>query len=197
MSVMTSTVPGYAYGDPTLPTSPVTMEELHRLEQTVLWSDADAQALRRAGDVLGPRAERILDVWYGFVGSHDFLVESFAGADGAPNPDYLQAVRARFARWIVDLCTRDRDQAWLDYQHEIGLRHTSAKKNRTDQVTSTASEIGLRYVIAFVVPLTVTIRPFLAEEITNAEELEATYQAWFKAVTLTAAMWAEPYSDEW
>lgn len=194
---MTDTTPGYAYGDPNLPTSPVSIDELRRLEQTVLWSDADAQSLRRAGDVLGPRAERILDVWYGFVGSHEFLVESFAGADGTPNPDYLQAVRARFARWIVDLCTRDRDQAWLDYQHEIGLRHTSAKKNKTDQVTSTASEIRLRYVIAFVVPLTITIRPFLAEGITDADELEATYQAWFKAVTLTAALWAEPYGDEW
>jgi hypothetical protein len=194
---MSTIAPGYSYGDPSLPASPVTLDELNRLEQTVLWTDADRQALARAGEILSPRAERILDVWYGFVGSNPFLIESFAGADGTPNPDYLAAVRARFEAWIVDLCTRDRDQTWLDYQHEIGLRHTNAKKNVTDGVTSTASEIRLRYLVAFVVPLTLTIRPFLAEEITDAQELDQVFQAWFKAVTLTASLWSEPYSALW
>jgi hypothetical protein len=131
------------------------------------------------------------------VGAHPFLIESFAGADGTPDPGYLAKVRARFERWIVDLCTRDRDQTWLDYQHEVGLRHTAAKKNVTDGVTSTASEIRLRYLIGFIVPLTLTIRPFLAEGIDNAEELDAAYNAWFKAVTITAILWAEPYDASW
>lgn len=194
---MTTDIPGYAYGDPRLETSPVTPEDLARLEQTVLWTETDARALARAAEILGPRAERILDVWYGYVGSHPFLIESFAGADGTPDPDYLSAVRARFERWIIDLCTRERDQAWLDYQHEVGLRHTAAKKNLTDGVTSTAPEIRLRYLVAFIVPLTLTIRPFLAEEISDGQELDTVFQAWFKAVTLTATLWAEPYGGSW
>ena len=192
-----SSIPGYTFGGETVATSPVSLEDLSRLESTVLWTVDDAAALRRAGEILGPQADRILDVWYGFVGSHDFLVTSFAGADGTTNPDYLGAVRARFAQWIVDLCSRDRDQEWLDYQHEIALRHTAAKKNLTDGVTSTASVINLRYIIAFIVPLTATIRPFLAEQVSDADEVEAMYQAWFKSVTLTAALWAEPYSPSW
>jgi len=194
---MTTNIPGYAYGDPGLVTSPVTLEDLAKLEQTVLWTEDDARAIARAGEILAPRVGRVLDVWYGYVGSHPFLIETFAGADGTPDAGYLGAVRARFERWIVDLCTRTRDQDWLDYQHEIGLRHTSAKKNLTDNSASTSLEIPLRYLVAFIVPLTVTIRPFLAEEITDANELDAVYHAWLKAVTLTASLWAEPYSQSW
>ncbi|MDI3213279.1 protoglobin domain-containing protein [Arthrobacter sp. AL12] len=191
-----STIPGYTFGSESLAPSPVSRDYLARLEAAVLWTQDDADALRRAGEVLGPQADRILDVWYGFVGGHDFLIASFAGADGTANPDYLTAVRARFAQWIVDTCSRERDQQWLDYQHEIALRHTAAKKNLTDGVSSTASEIHLRYIIAFIVPLTVTIRPFLAGQGAD-DEVEAMYQAWFKSVTLTAALWAEPYSPSW
>lgn len=192
-----STIPGYSFGSESLVPSPVSLDDLARLEAAVLWTSDDANALRRAGEVLGPQADRILDIWYGFVGSHDFLIASFAGADGTANPDYLGAVRARFAQWIMDTCSRDRDQQWLNYQHEIALRHTAAKKNLTDGVSSTASEINLRYIIAFIVPLTATIRPFLAAQGADAEEVEAMYQAWFKSVTLTAALWAEPYSPSW
>lgn len=192
-----SSIPGYTFGNESLAPSPVSLEDLARLESTVLWTQDDAKALRRAGEILAPQTDRILDVWYGFVGSHDFLIASFAGADGTADPDYLGAVRARFAQWIVDTCMRNRDQQWLDYQHEIALRHTAAKKNRTDGVNSTASEINLRYIIAFIVPLTVTIRPFLAEQGADADEVEAMYLAWSKSVTLTAALWAEPYSSAW
>ncbi|MEC5180490.1 protoglobin domain-containing protein [Arthrobacter sp. CG_A4] len=192
-----STIPGYTFGSESLAPSPVSLEDLARLEGAVLWTPDDAHALRRAGEILGPQTDRILDVWYGFVGSHDFLIASFAGADGTANPDYLGAVRARFAQWIVDTCSRDHDQQWLDYQHEIALRHTAAKKNLTDGVSSTASEITLRYIIAFIVPLTATIRPFLTGQGADADEVEAMYQAWFKSVTLTAALWAEPYSSSW
>ena len=192
-----SAIPGYTYGSENLPSSPVSLDDLARLEATVLWTEDDAAALRRAGEILGPQSDSILDVWYGFVGSHDFLIASFAGADGTPDADYLAAVRVRFAQWIEDTCSRDHDQQWLDYQHEIALRHTAAKKNRTDGVTSTAAEINLRYIIAFVVPLTATIRPFLAGQDTDPAEVEAMYQAWFKAVTLTATLWAEPYAQSW
>jgi Protoglobin len=194
---MTTNIPGYAYGDPGLATSPVTLDDLAKLEQTVLWTEDDARAMVRAGEILTPRVERVLDVWYGYVGSHPFLIETFSGADGTPDADYLGAVRARFERWIVDLCTRNRDQDWLDYQHEIGLRHTPAKKNLTDGIASTSSEIPLRYLVAFIIPLTLTIRPFLAEEITDANELDTVYHAWMKAVTITASLWAEPYSQSW
>lgn len=33
---------------------------------------------------------------------------------------------------VHDTCTRDFDQIWLDYQHEVGLRHHRAKSNQAD-----------------------------------------------------------------
>ena len=46
-------------------------------------------------------------------------------------------MRKRFGQWILDTARAEYDQRWLDYQHEIGLRHHRTKKNRTDGAPST------------------------------------------------------------
>lgn len=189
----TTTLPGYGLGDSSLPRSPLTNEDLTLLLQTVLLGDDDRRFLRMAGNALNNQIEDVLDVWYGFVGSNPHLVRYFSGADGQPNAAYLAAVRRRFGQWIRDTCEARYDQAWLDYQHEIGLRHTRVKKNTTDGVASAAPHIHLRYLIAFIVPITATIRPFLAKGGHAPEDVDAMHAAWFKAVTLTVALWAEPY----
>ena len=76
---MNSTAPGYTY-DQTLAPSPVSMAELDELKASVAWTEHDREALRRAGKILVPRAEEILDVWYGFVGSHPHLVHEFVSS---------------------------------------------------------------------------------------------------------------------
>lgn len=63
---------------------------------------------------------------------------------GAPDGAYLNAVRKRFGQWILDTADANYDQAWLDYQYEIGLRHTSPKKNKTDKADSVPS-VNFRY----------------------------------------------------
>lgn len=188
-----SSAPGYALGSPALEPSPMTDAEFALLKQTVLLGDDDIKHLRLAGDVLRDQVDSVLDVWYGFVGSQPHLVAYFSGADGNPSAKYLAAVRRRFGQWIHDTCAANYDRRWLDYQYEIGLRHTRLKKNRTDDVRSTSDAIHLRYVIAFVVPLTLTIRPFLEGKGHGPEVVERMQQAWFKALTLTAALWAQPY----
>jgi hypothetical protein len=194
---MTTTTPaGYAYGDPSLPASPVNAAELAELHASVLWTEADAASLRRAGEILVPRTEEILDVWYGFVGANPHLLATFAGADGQPDADYLARVRGRFGQWIADVCNRDHDAAWLAYQDEIGCRHHSSSKNTTDQVTSPSAYIPMRHLLALVVPITVTVRGFLADGADDDAELDAMHQAWFKAVTLSAVLWARPYSPD-
>lgn len=192
---MTDTPAGYTYDDPNLARSPISVDELAALHASVLWTDDDAQALRRAGEVLAPQTEAILDVWYGFVGANAHLVATFAGADGQPDAAYLAAVRQRFGRWIIDLCTRPHDGQWLAYQEEIAQRHTTSK-GHTDNVASTATHVPLRDLIALVVPITLTIQQFIGADGADPEEIEARYQAWFKAVTLTVALWARPYSPE-
>jgi hypothetical protein len=193
---MTIAAPGYTYDEPDLAASPVTGPDLAELKASVLWSDADQDALRRAADILVPRTDAILDVWYGFVGGNPHLVATFAGRDGQPDADYLAAVRARFGLWIQDLCTREFDAGWLAYQEEIARRHHSERKNQTDGVDSPSAHVPLRHLIALIVPITVTVRSFLAEGEADPARLDAMYQAWFKAVTLSVALWARPYHAE-
>ncbi|TMR41692.1 protoglobin domain-containing protein [Actinomadura geliboluensis] len=191
---MTAQAPaGYTYGS--TPPSPVTPDEFEKLKATVLLTADDEEALRMAGDVLEDQVEDVLDVWYGFVAAHPHLVAYFATPDGAVLQDYLARVRGRFGRWILDSCRRPYDGEWLSYAHEIGLRHTFDKKNRTDDAPS-VPHISLRYMVGFIYPITATMRPFLTKKGHSDEDVERMHQAWFKTVTLQVALWLRPYSPE-
>ena len=185
------TIPGYRYGDPSLPPSPVSLEDLERLKAALLFTDDDVRALREAGEILAPRVEDILDVWYGFVGSHDFLLAYFSTPDG-PDANYLARVRARFGQWILDTCRAEYDASWLAYQAEIGHRHYD-KKNQTDGVTGAPPLIHFRYINALVYPIYATIRPFLEQGASDPAAVEQMHQAWLKAVLLQVTLWSRPY----
>jgi hypothetical protein len=188
-------IPGYTYGTDAVPHSPVSLDELQQLETTLLLGENDLAALRRSGDLLAPRVEDILDVWYGFVGANPHLLAAFSGPGGQPNQAYLAGVRRRFGRWILDTARAEFDQAWLDYQHEIGVRHTRSGKNRTDGVQA-ADHIPLRYVLALLIPITATLKPFLARGGATPEDVEAMHRAWVKAVLLQLILWTQPYVRE-
>lgn len=141
---MENDVPGYTYGEESVPKSPLSDEEFDRLRQTVLWSEADEEHLRMAGEVLDGQIDDVLDTWYGFVGDHDFLLRYFSTPEGEPIDEYLDRVRERFGQWIRDTCDPPYDADWRDYQQEIALRHTRAKKNETDDVDS-VPHIDFRY----------------------------------------------------
>jgi Protoglobin len=185
-------IPGYTYGTDAVARSPVSLGELELLQSTLLLGEDDFAALRRSSDLLAPQVEAILDVWYGFVGANPHLLAAFRGPDGQPDEKYLAAVRRRFGRWILDTARAEFDQAWLDYQHEIGLRHTRRGKNRTDGVQA-ADHIPLRYVLALLIPITTTLKPFLASGGATAAEVDAMHQAWVKAVLLQVILWSHPY----
>jgi hypothetical protein len=185
-------VPGYTYGTAAVGRSPITLDAFTDMQRSVLFGPEDEHALRRAGEVLSDQIEAVLDVWYGFVGANPHLAYYFGDGQGHLNNEYLARVRRRFGQWIMDTCTRPYDQAWLDYQHEIGLRHTAAKKNQTDHVQA-VPVVHMRYIITFIYPITATIKPFLGNKGHSPAEVEAMFNAWFKAVTLQAALWCAPY----
>jgi hypothetical protein len=194
--VSSGRIPGYAYGMPHLNDFPMSDEEFEQLKKTVLLSEEDFRYLRLAGEVLRDQIDDVLDLWYSWVGSNPHLVYYFGDKKtGQPIPEYLEAVRMRFGQWIRDLCERAYDREWLRYQLEIGLRHHRAKKNRTDGVNS-VDHIPMRYMVAFIVPITLTIRPFLEKKGHPKEVVEKMHQAWFKAVTLSVALWCYPYARE-
>ena len=188
-------IPGYTYGTEQVAKSPIGLEDLNKLKTTVMFTSADEEALRMAGDVLEDQVEDVLDVWYGFVADHPHLLAYFSTPDGHPIQEYLDRVRERFGQWILDTCRRPYNQEWLDYQQESALRHTPEKKNVTDNANS-VDNIPLRYVIAFIYPVTATLRPFLAKKGHSADQVEAMYQAWFKSVTMQIALWSQPYTRD-
>lgn len=190
-----STIAGYTYGTEQVARSPITLGEFEKLKQAVLFGPEDEKYLRMAGEVLADQVEEILDVWYGFVGSHPYLLYYFTDGRDNPNSEYLAAVRKRFGQWILDTCKRPYDQGWLNYQQEIGLRHHRTKKNQTDNVASVPI-VHHRYMVAFIYPITATIKPFLAKKGHSAEEVDKMHQAWFKSVVLQVALWSVPYVKE-
>jgi hypothetical protein len=188
-----STIPGYRLGDPMLSPSPITAVEFEALKASLLFGPDDVAALKRAQAILAPQVEAILDVWYGFVGANAHLLRYFSTVAGEPVGAYLDAVRKRFGQWILDTCRADYDAAWLAYQDEIGKRHHRMGKNKTDGVAA-AAHIPMSQLLALAIPISVTIKPFLAKTGASSEKVEAMHAAWTKSVWLQAILWARPYA---
>jgi len=191
-------MPGYGYGDATLTASPVTLEELEQLKITVGLTGDDERYLRLAGEVLTGQTTPIVLHWRSQIIAHiPHLARHSRALDGSPLPAYLAASNLRFEQWILDTCLRPYDRTWLDYQHEIALRHTSAKKNQTDGAPSTPF-VPLRDVLGFVAVMNDTIRPYLAAKGHAPAEVEGMHRAWCRAIQLQVALWAKAYGGgEW
>lgn len=188
-------LPGYTYGSQEVDQSPLTLQELELLKETVLWTDEDAKYMRMSREVLEDQTDDILDVWFSFMKVMPHLAVYFShGSDQATlNKDYMEAVRLRFKQWILDTTEANFDQDWLNYQYEIGLRHHWTKKNKTDHVDS-VSLVNLRYMIVLIYPITATLKPFLAKKHDHdAEDVECMYHAWLKSVILQVCLWSQPY----
>ena len=160
-------IPGYAFGSPESAHSPLLEKDVRELEQTIGWTEQDASLLRQHGDVFREQAEAMVDAW---------------------------RVKPRFVQWVIDTATRPHDQAWLDYQEEIGLRHTPAKKNNADE-RHTPPMLPLRFVLGFL-PAVTNIRKFLEGRIADEATLKAVERAWSKAVLLEVVLWARPYTRD-
>lgn len=185
---------GYDFGSPAIGRSPVSMEALALLERTVALSAEDEHWLKQAGARLTDQTDAVVASWREVIAANPYLAGYYGSREGVTDAGYKARVGERFKQWILDVCQRPRDQAWLDYQHEIGLRHTHLRKNQVDQAAA-VPHIPLRYVIAFTAVINERIRPFLARNATP-EEATAMHAAWCKAVLLQVTLWSRPYVAE-
>ncbi len=186
------TIPGYTLGRPGVRPAPITLEELELIKKSLLFTDEDERYLRMSRAVLEPHVEELVGVWYGFVGSNTHLLASFSSEAGEVDSAYLERVRSRFERWVLDTAAAEYDQAWLDYQFEIGRRHHRVGKNETDGAKA-EDHVRFRYIQALTVPVTTTLRPFLERGGHSAVEVEKMHAAWVKSVTLQTILWSYPY----
>lgn len=187
-------IAGYDFGSERSAKSPVSAEELRHLEQTLGWTGDDAQLLREHAALFESQAETMVDWWREIIGSQPHLAKWFFTPEGKPDDEYKAAVKRRFVQWVVDVAIRPHDRAWLDYQEEIGLRHTPEKKNKTDN-RQTPPLVPLRYLLTFLQVVT-PVGQFFESAITDQVELETIERAWTKAVHLHVTLWTRPYSRD-
>jgi Protoglobin len=188
-------IAGYTYGSAEVAPSAVSLKELENLKVSAGFTAADEAYLRLAGTVLEGQTRQVVEHWRsGIIAGIPNLARHSRTPEGEPNPEYLAKSNLRFQQWILDTCQRPYDQAWLDYQQEIALRHTSVKKNKTDGVSSTPF-VPLRDVLAFIVVINETIRPYLAAAGHSTDEVEGMHRAWCKSMQIQAALWSRPYTE--
>ena len=195
MKKVADQIPGYTYGAAVVGPSPVSLAELEQLKVTVGFTSEDKRYLRMAGEVLAGQTRQIVEHWRsGIIAGIPNLARHSRTPEGDPLPQYLAQSNLRFEQWILDTCIRSYDQDWLNYQHEIALRHTSLRKNKVDGVSST-THVPFRDITAFVAVLNDTIRPYLANKGNSADEVEGMHRAWRKSLQLQLALWVRPYMD--
>jgi len=194
MKTIAKSIPGYFYGTPDVPPSPVSIQDLESLKISAGFTDNDAQYLRLAGEVLSDQTEKIVAHWRsGIIAGIPNLARHSRSPEGDPIPEYLANSNLRFQQWILDTCLRPYDQDWINYQQEIAQRHTSARKNKVDDVRSTPY-VPFRDVLAFVAVMNETIKPYLAAKGHSAEEVDRMHRAWCKSMQIQMALWVGPYT---
>lgn len=187
-------IAGYTYGTAEATASPLTMEDLERLKAVVGLTKEDQEALVEAAGILADQADDMVTAYRDGLVELPFMRPYFGHPDGSANPEYGAASKPRFDRFIIDVCTRPLDQDWLNYQHEIGLRHTRAKKNATDHADS-LDHIPMRYLVAFTAVVIATAREYLAAKGSSPEEIDRMHAAFTKSVMLHVTVWTRPYVD--
>ncbi len=189
-------IPGYNYGSADVAKSPINPRELEQLKQSTGLTEDDEQWLRRAGEILADQTQAVVEKWRAVISAHPHLAKYALRPDGQKDPHYSEASGLRFQQWILDTCLRPYDQDWLNYQQEIALRHTSLKKNQTDDVES-APSIPLRYLVAFTAVINDPniLKPFLAAKGDGSAAVDKMQEAWCKSLLLQIALWTEPYTN--
>jgi hypothetical protein len=187
-------IPGYTFGTADAAKSPMTIADLERLKRSAGFSPEDEQYLRMAGEVLADQTKSLVETWRGVIASTPHLAKHSRTADGRPIPEYSEKSGLRFQQWILDTCFRPYDEEWLNYQQEIALRHTSLKKNHTDQVASTPY-VPLRDIIAFAAVMNETVKQFLAAKGHSRPDIDKMHAAWCKSIQLQIALWTRAYMD--
>jgi hypothetical protein len=189
-------IPGYDYGSSKVPKSPITEAEFELLRQSAGFTKEDEHWLRVAGEALAGQTKELVGKWREAIARHPHLAKYSQRLDGRKDENYSERSGLRFQQWVLDTCFRPYDQDWLNYQQEIALRHTSRKKNRTDNAES-APTIHLKHLIAFtaIVNDPNIIKPFLAANGHSPTEVEKMHDAWSKSLWLQIALWTEPFTN--
>ena len=109
--------------------------------------------------------------------------------------DYGSASLATSPVSMQDLSLLKKTLLWSDDDDRYLRMAEAVLADQTDGV-DTVPIIHARYLVAFIYPITATIKGFLNKKGHSADDVDAMHNAWFKAVTLTTLLWCQPYFKE-
>jgi hypothetical protein len=143
--------------------------------------------------ILADQTEAILDVWYGFVASTPELVVYFKNnKTGAPDGAYLGAVRKRFGQWISTRPTPTTTRRGWTTSTKSACATPRPRRTRPTRPTA-CRLVNFRYLSALTIPVTTTLKPFLAKKGASAADVEKMHAAWVKSVLMQTILWSYPY----
>ena len=104
------------------------------------------------------------------------------------------------ATWRVTCSRIKLSRSWITgvaKSSEVSRTSVAAAKNQADGVHST-QYVPLRGIIAFIVVMNKTIKPYLSAKGHTEEDVENMHRAWTESLQLQVALWAQPYANsEW
>src|SRR5215207_8553532 len=119
-------IAGYEFGARSVVRSPLGIEDLDLLKQTVLFGKEDEEYLRIAGGVLEDQVEDVLDVWYGFVGDHPHLIRYFSDAEGQDRKSTRLNSSHEWISYAVFCLKKKKNEGIPAYYPQFGVEQASA-----------------------------------------------------------------------
>ncbi|WP_143309704.1 protoglobin domain-containing protein [Chitinophaga vietnamensis] len=159
--------------------SSISPQELVMLKRMLLLTQEDEQYLNKAAAILQGHEQDLLNAWQAYILANDYLSQYFSTGINLVN-----ALSPRFSEWITQLCTRNEDGRWQQFEQRIALQ---LKK---EDVLPGIPPVFLRYLTTFVYPVTQAANNLLASAGHSAAEVKRMEEAWFKAVSLSVVLWS-------
>jgi hypothetical protein len=152
---------GYDLGGDEVAKSPITLQ-WEELQDSALFS---ASSICLSEGILRDQVDDLLKVWRGVIFDHPFLALT-TKIRKRTRPIANPPLRVAKLFWPVGTARTKSDQAWFDYQHEIGLCHHRTKKDKTDQ-SQTLGHIRARDLLAFSAAIFVPMKVHLQRKATR------------------------------
>ncbi|RFS22405.1 hypothetical protein DVR12_11370 [Chitinophaga silvatica] len=172
---------------PDQPPSTPDVQTLVRIKRMLLYTYEDEQYLVKAGEILQPYVEDILNEWYDYLLTNNYLSIYFS-RNGQPDQAYLEALRPQFLQWITVLLKGRTNSEWWQLEERIA----ALMEKNNDQDSGSLPLIYLRYLTTFVYPIVGYGKHYLDQSGKDKREISLMQQAWFKAICFSALLWVYP-----
>ncbi|WP_167014537.1 protoglobin domain-containing protein [Chitinophaga sp. Cy-1792] len=157
----------------------ITLRELILLKRLLLYTRKDEELLREAAPMLKQSATGILRKWYAFIQADNYLAQYFSDIK-----DEDAFLASRMGEWLNQLLT-------IQEIPHADLIERKIKEG--DSLNMSLDPALLRYLVAFSYPVINAGNEVLYRAGYKEAILAGMQLAWYKAVTLSVALWAYPF----